>query len=347
MGVVRAGFKTNMPETIAPVIQAPTEPSIAELHTFLGGPPAVEAAPKTEKSEAPVVEPKTETPESKTDAVVAPGPVTEENTEAATGTASTEEPEAIEEELPVGVQKKIAKEVARQSRADRAVLEAISNRKTAEDRLAKLTAGKPGSEPEQTTAPAATEAKPVRPDLDTFPGTYAEYQKALLKYDNEQEAYLIARTERTVKEQLSAQQREESLTKDWNEATEEHGADFRANMATLRDSTPEGLQMAISGLDNWSAVAVHLAKAPDELKALADKWNTNQYAAVADLGKLEARLQAGTKPPEAVKPKPAAKPLPPPPAKVGGAASTVQSVDLETADQATFNRTVQAYLRTR
>ncbi len=327
-----------------PVIQAPTvEPSIAELHTFLGGPPAVE----TQAAEpAAVVEPKPETPEVKADELAAPGAAETKDKEAESGTVVAE-PEAIEEELPENVRKRITKEVERQARADRAITEAISKRKESEDKLAKLTAGKPGSEPATTTAPAAIEAKPVRPDLDTFPGTYAEYQAALTKYDADHEAYLIARTERTVEERFTARQREESLTKDWNEATEEHGPDFREHMKALTAATPEGLQLAISGLDNWSAVAVHLAKAPDELKALAAKWDTNQYAAVADLGRLEARLQTGTKPPEALKPKAAAKPLPPPPAKIGGAAATVPSVDLETADQATFNRTVKAYLRDR
>ncbi len=333
----------------APVIQAPSEPSIAELHTFLGGPPAVDVAPKTEKSEAPAVEPKTETPEVKADELAAPGAAETKDKEAESGTVVAE-PEAIEEEaLPENVRKRITKEVERQARADRAITEAISKRKESEDKLAKLTAGKPGSDPAPTTAPAATEAKPVRPDLDTFPGTYAEYQKALLKYDTEQEAWLIAKTERTVAERFTAQQREQSLQKDWDGAIEDHGADFGANMAMLAASSPEGLQLAISGLDNWSAVAVHLAKAPEELKALAAKWEQNQYAAVADLGKLEARLQTGTKPPEPAKVapvKPAAK-LPDPPAKVGGAASTVPSVDLETADQGTFNRTMKAYLRDR
>ncbi len=319
--------------------QAPSEPSIADLRSMVRDSPA---PAKAEKPEA-VIEPKTETPDPNADALVAPGAADGEHTEAESGPV-VEDPEAIEEELPEGVKKKIAKEVSRQARADRAVLEAISNRKAAEDKLAKLTADKPGSEPAPTTAPAATEAKPVRPDLDTFPGTYAEYQAALAKYDADREAYLIARTERTVKEQFTAQQREDSLKRDWDGAMEDHGAEFPEHMKTLAASSPEGLQLAISGLDNWSAVAVHLAKTPDELQALAAKWETNQYAAVADLGKLEARLQTGTKPPEPAKPAKAAKPLPAPPARVGGTASPAASIDLDKADQSIFNHEVKAIL---
>lgn len=313
---------------------------------MLADPPAEPA--KTEKVEA-APEPKTEAPEPKADEVAAPGPAAGEEHKEAESEPAAEETEAIEEELAPGVQKKIAKEVARGLRANRAITEAISNRKAAEDKLAKLIAGKPGSEPAKITAPAATEAKPERPDLDTFPGTYPEYQAALKKFDADHESYLIAKTERTVEERLTARQREDSLKRDWDGATEEHGAEFPEHMKTLAASSPEGLQLAISGLDNWSQVAVHLAKTPAELKALAAKWDVNPYAAVAELGKLEARLQTESKPPDPAKTpaKAAPKPLSAPPPKPGGNASPIVAVDLEAADQGVFNREMKAILARR
>ncbi len=330
-----------MPDT--PVIAAPTEPSIAELRSFLSDSPA--PAPKAAEP-AKEAEPVTEIPDPETDEAAAPGPVDGENAKTESGPVA-EETEAIEEELPENVRKRIAKEVERQSRADRAITEAISSRKAAEDKLAKLTADKSGSEPAPTTAPAATPGKPVRPDLDTFAGTYAEYQAALNKYDADHEAWLIAKTERTVEDRLTAQRRDADLKKDWDSATEQHGADFPELMKTLAANSPEELQLAISGLDDWSAVAAHLAKSPGELKALAARFKANPYAAVADLGRLEARLQQESKSPEPAKVLPAkvAKPLPPPPAKPGGAATATVGVDFEKADQSTFNREMAKLLR--
>ncbi len=327
-----------MPELNTP---APTEPSTAQLRTMLGGSPAPEA-PAIEAQPEPTV-----APDPPADALAAPG-APEGQTKEADSDPAAEEPDAIEEELPPAVKKRIAKEVQRTAQIDRQIAEAVSTRKAKEAELAKLTAGKSGSEPAPNTAPAANLSKPVAPDLDTFPGTYAEFVKALAKYHEDRDMYVIAQTERTVKEQLGAQQREDSLRKDWEGATEEHGADFPEHMKALEAGTPEGLQLAISGLDNWSQVAIHLAKSPDEMAALSARWDANPYAAVAELGRLEARLQQGSKPPApAIAPARVAKTLPPPPAKVGGDASPVARIDLEKADQRTFNSTIKAYLERR
>ncbi len=327
---------------IEPNTQA-AEPSIAELRILTGD------SPEPEPAQA-ATEPTTETPDSNTDAAAAPGPVAEENTEAATGTAITEEPAPADEseaEIPEGVKKRIAKEVKEQARLDRLVTEAVSARKAKEAELAKLTADKPGSEPAPTTAPAAIDGKPVRPDLDSFDGTYAEYQTAVKKYEGDFETWLTAKTERTVTETLTARQKDEALKRDWEEATEKHGADFPDLMRNALASVPEGLQMAMSNLDNWSDVAVHLAKSPDELRALTAAFEQNPYKAVAELGKLEDRLQQASKPPETPAPASPAKvtkPLPAPPAKPGGAATVTPKVDLEKADMRTFKREMRSIL---
>lgn len=322
----------------------PAEPSISELRAHFADTPA----PKAEAAEAPAAEPKIETPEPKADEVATPGPAAEENKEADAGPAVTEtEAVETEEELAPNVQKKIAKEVARQARADRAILEAISNRKAAEDKLSKLTADKPGSEPVPTTASTANEGKPVRPDLNTFPGTYEEFKVAQTTYDADLEAYLIAKTEQATEQRLTERQRDEAIKRDWAEATTTHGADFPDLMKTLAAGAPEGLQLAISNLRNWSTVAVHLAKHPDELAAIAKTFEANQIDAISDLGALQYRLQQESKTPEPPKvpavTKPV-KPLPAPPAKPGGSATATASIDLEKADQKTFNRVMKGIL---
>ena len=106
---------------------------------------------------------------------------------------------------------------------------------------------------------------------------------------------------------------------------------------TVIAGSPEPLQLAISALNDWAGVTVHLGKNPEELAALVQKFQGNPYGALADLGKLEARLTSSKEPEKTEKP--AEKPLPAPPAQVGGRASaSAPKVDLEKADDATFMR---------
>lgn len=313
-----------------------------------------ETAPEPAKAVTPPV---VKAPEAKTEATdpAEEKPPVEGKPDAASETVKAAPPEDEEDtedddegELDPGVQKKIAKEVRRLGRADRAIAEAVSARKAKEAELAKLTADKPGSEPDPKTA-SAKEGKPVKPKADEArfnvqgEDGWAKYQAALDEYETAKDTWLIAETERTTEAKLAEQQRMSDLKKDWDAALKTHGEEFRDFAQKVMEGSPEGLQFAISGLENWPAVTVYLAKHPKELQAIVSKFEATPYRAIADLGKLEDRLTQVAKPPEPeskAPAKPTAKQLPPPPAKVGGAATPLAAVDLEKTDMRSFKREI-------
>ena len=245
-----------------------------------------------------------------------------------------QEPEAKEEPLPEGVTKRIAKEVERQGQIQRKIDEAVSARKAKEAELAAL--AKSGSEPVPTTA--AKDAKPVKPVFGEDNQTWGDYQKALATYEANYEKWLVSETRSQVKEEFTQQQIKDTAAKRWAEAIKIHGADFPELMEHAQAGTPEGLQLAISALDDWSDVAVYLAKNPAKRAELVTKFKINPYAAIATLGRIEDSLKPAPKPVEAkpeVKPLPIPHPLPAPPVKEGGGASvSTGAFDYEGASMA-------------
>lgn len=275
-----------------------TDPSMADLRAMLA--PTQDAA-TTENTETAAVETRAKEPETASETV-----------------ETKQEPAKEDEPLPENVQKKIAKEAERAARAQAAIDKAVSDRKAKEDEAAKLT--KPGSEPAPNTE--VKDAKPVKPTEDKF-ATWGEYQTALAKYETEHEAWLIAETERRTEAKFTQRQQEAKAKERWDEAVKTHGAEFPKLMDAARAIAPEGLQAAISALDNWSGVAVHLAKNEAQLKELAAEFQANPYKAIATLGRIEAGLKTAPK---------AAEPLPKPPVTEGGKSSaSVGAFDFETA----------------
>lgn len=275
------------------------DPSMADLRAMISGPAQAEAKPETAATE----------------------PVEAKVTEAVSETAEEQQKpksDDAEEPLPENVKKRIGKEVERISEIQRKIDQAVSDRKAKEKELADL--AKPGSEPAPNTA--AKDAKPVKPSEDKF-STWGDYQAALAKYEGEHEAWLIAETERRTEAKLTQRQQEAKAKERWDAAVKVHGAEFPKLMETATAKAPEGLQQAISALDHWSDVAVHLAKNPARLAEVVEKFNANPYAAVAELGRIEASLKSVTK---------AADPLPKPPVIEGGKSSASTSAfDVETA----------------
>jgi len=101
-----------------------------------------------------------------------------------------------------------------------------------------------------------------------------------------------------------------------------------ATQAVVENSTPE-FQLAVSALDNWAGVTVHLGKHPEELTAIVAKFKANPVGAIADLGKLEERLKPAPKQAE----KAPEKMLPAPPRTAGGSASaSTPRLNLERAE---------------
>lgn len=276
----------------------------------------------------------------------------EQPTETESGTVQVQEPEKTvevqEEPLPEAVQKRIAKEVEKQSRIDRAIAEQVSLTKAKEAELAKLKTsdtGKTGSEPATTTAPAKEGSKPVEPELENF-ATYAEFKAAEKKYKADHETWLLAEADRKADERWEAKRAKESTERAMSEAVKTHGEGWNDARERVLQSTPEGLQMAISAMGDWAALVAHLGKPENaaELKGLADKFAQNPYVAVAALGVLEKRLETPVTQPIPAKAKPQERVLPPPPEKIGGAAGPIPAVNFEKADMSTFKREIQSHL---
>lgn len=220
--------------------------------------------------------------------------------------------------------------------------------------LADLKAGKPAQPPGPNVAPpAATEekpVKPVRPDPDTFTGTYAELQAAQKKYDGDLEKWVADTTSWQVKQTLAQAKAEESKA-----AREAQAATVAKTWAERRDAAivenPDiaeavqelGLLVNAKMMDDLimdsevgPQILLHLKEHPEDLERFKATTNTNQAARL--LGRIEAQLlnaKAPTPPPAQP-----AKPLPKPPATVGPRAAP-PPVNLEDADQRTFNKEIE------
>ncbi len=295
-----------------------TAPSMADLRAMAGG---------TKQAETPVSRETTET-EVETSA---------ENTESESGTEQVTQQEE-EFELPAGVQKRIAAEAKKAAFFQSKIDKAVSERKAREAEAAKLT-DKSGSEPVKTTE-SAKDARPKRPDLASFTGTLAEFNKATDEYETKYEEWLKGETRKTVTQELTASQMETARKTAWDEAVKEHGEEFPKLMDALRDSTPPEFQVAVSALDNWSGVAMHLAKNEADRDALVELFNANQTRGAAELGKLEDRLKPAAKT-EATEEKTVKKPLR---AVAGGALGIAPRIDLNKAPMSVFKGEINRML---
>lgn len=267
-----------------PIISLSDSSSMDDLRDAMNG---TEPKPKE-----PVEEPEVEQPE--------------------TGTGVVDEPEeSTETELPKGVQKRIAKEVERQALIQREIDKAKSNTLAKEAELAKLT-GKPGTEP---VKPKADEdAEPEPPDFEQFDDG-VKFKAAQEKYKVDHREWVKNNTQKSVQAELQSERSKQAAQDRWNAAVKEHGDKWESAAKTLVEQAPESLQFAVSALDDWSKVAVHLADNPAELAVLSEQFKAQPgsaafFKAVANLGRLEAKITA-TEPEKTVaKPK-----IPPAPLK--------------------------------
>lgn len=223
----------------------------------------------------------------------------EQHTEAEPGPAHIQEPQdkvETEEPLPEGVVKRIAKETEKAARAQAAIDRAVSERKAKEAELAKLSdTGKPGSEPAPTTAPAK-DGKPVKPTFEAFSAegkSYAEFQKALDKYESDNEAWLLSESEKRADARIQAIREMDAAKQFWADAEKVHGKEIHAACKKVADICPDDMRAAISAADDVPALIAHLAKPENDatLKELVAQFGTNPMAATMALGKIEARLE--------------------------------------------------------
>lgn len=250
------------------------------------------------------------------DAEVTPKADPEPKQPEGTGEVEEEKLEPEAKPLPKGVQKRLDEEKALQADYDRQIAEAVSARKAKEAELAKLTTDT-GTAPVKTGDKVDPDARPVKPNFATFEGTGDEFDKALEDYEKNLESWLEGRTKKTVEAQFQEREAIKAAQARWDSAVKEHGDKWESAAKAISETAPESMQDAISALDNWSKMAVHLAANPAELTALAEQFKAHPpgspgfFKAVAQLGRLEEKITAA---PAVTAPKPKAKvvTLPPP-----------------------------------
>ncbi len=235
-------------------MSAIANPSMTDLRVMAG------------RVDAPA-EPKSETTETEEQSE-------EQNTETEPGTVS-EEPQEEEFELPKNVQKKISQEAKKAAFFQSKIDQATSLRKAKEAEAAKLN-GKSGSEPgssaERTTEPAKdADPEPEEPDFATFNGTGLEFQQALKEFKVKLRGWNARQNEALVESKLAEREMTILRKQAWDKAVVEHGEEFPKLMDALRDATTEPFQKAVSLLDHWDMVAVHLAT------GIAFLVNADQY----------------------------------------------------------------------
>lgn len=275
------------------------EPSTSDLRAMLTG-TVKEPEPEPTTAETAEEKPAEETQEP----------------EAAAGEKQPEPEKSDEDEpLPEGVQKRIAKEVEKAARIQAEIDRAVSARKAKEEELRKLS-GEKGSEPVKKPQSPETPERPVVGEKGHENETWDDYQVRERAYFDKRDEWLKAEAVKEFREIQARETAQRSAQEKYDAAVAKHGKEFPALMERARELAPEGLQVAVSSLDNWDTVAVHLAKNPAQLQELAQTFNQNPTKAIATLGRIEAALIS-----KETKPATTEKPLPKPLAKVGGTAS--------------------------
>ena len=300
------------------IAQPAADLSFADLRSMVAGETPKEVKP----------EPKVEVKEPESAEVVEETPETAEVVE----TKQEAEPE---EELPKGVQRRIAKEVARQAEIDRKIHEAVAATKAKEAELAKVSSAT-GSEPVKTEP--VTKGKPVRPEFGE--GEHAGedwkgYQKRLSEYEDARDAWVLEEGRKQGKAEREADEFKKQARKAWDEQVKKHGTEFPDRVKSLQAKVPEDVQIAIGNLEHWGDVAMHLEGNADALAVVMREFQVSPTRGIAALGKLEDKVTAPKQ--DSAK----QEELPDPPKKVGGRTSvSAGTVDLEKIPFSSFKAEV-------
>jgi len=274
---------------------------------------------------SPFVMPKEADPASAEKPAVEKESKTAESTPAKETSAPTEKPgetaPAPEADLQQGKHPK-------KGNAEARVAELLAERHELRTRLEALEKGA-----QKTASPPAAEVLPTEvagetvepvepeyeePDIETFDtlDAYNAARKAardkhrveMADYRAKYRTWLTTETESTVRKQLTEQQLRAEQQQDVQRAKKEHGKDFAALMDFLAENSTQEFQVALSmlGPGRWDSLGLHLAKNPDELKRIGDIFGRNDAAGMAEIGKLEYRLDQeklkDKKPPVETKP---------------------------------------------
>jgi hypothetical protein len=206
--------------------------------------------------------------------------------------------------------------------------------------LASKTPGPAAAPAAEAPPAAAASTKPAPPDPSKWTGTWEELEAAKLDYIDKLTDYKADQRDRAKQtEQLQVQAK--ALHSTWEAKSKtfaESNPEFedaigsigplvtRAGVADLIKESPVGPELVL-----------YLYQHPEETARMGNC--KTQVALARELGKLEAQLST----PVSQTPTPAAKkPLPKPPASVGGGSPA--TVDLEKCDMRTFKREVTKQL---
>ena len=292
------------------------EPTFADIKVMLsnGGVLPEKATQAVEEAvpETPAAEATAETPEAEATPATEPEAVSEP-------VRDDKGKFAKKEDLPAGVQKRIAKEIAKATEARR---EAERLREEAR------------AEREQVSRPAK-ETAPVKtpPKIEDF-NTYDEYTDARARWAAAAEVEAVLNAERARLEQERATQHQVSLKDAWTEAE-----------ASARKSLPDYDEVvseidwpqtpAIQAVSDYvvqaknPALLYMLQKNPDAVEKIA---KLPPVLAIAEIGKLEAKFESQTNPVKTTAAV-AKRALPKPPSTVGGATGSKMLSLNEVAEQ--------------
>lgn len=224
-----------------------------------------------------------------------------------------------------------------QKRVDKLIAETVSLRKELEAKLKAAEApAKQGTEPVKTGA--ETPDKPKRPTLPQYGEgvgneneSWTKYQERQAAYHADVEAYdeklteyIVKVTEAETQKRFTQKQAREAHEAVIAQATKDHGEDFLALTQQVADHSPVEFQHALLDVDDWPTLAVYLARNPDKLLEVVEKFKTRPIAAIETLGRMRAGLKGASPKSSAVE-----KALPAPLKPVAGNGSIQVGVDLQ------------------
>ena len=288
---------------------------MAELRAALADEPA---SVETEITETPVA------PEGEKTA-----PVAEPEMQPASETAPVTEPEKHGESA---IDKRFRKLAQQRD-------EARQRAEKAERELASKTPG-PEATPATEAPPAApASTKPVPPDPSKWTGTWEALEAAKLDYVEQLTDWKVGERDRAKQtEQLQAQAK--TLHTTWEAKSQAFAKDNPEFEDAIQTIGPRVTQAGVADLIKESPVGpemvLYLYQHPEESQRMGNC--KTQVALARELGKLEAQLSTPVTP----TPTAAKKPLPKPPASVGGGSPA--TVDLDKCDMRTFKREVTKQL---
>jgi hypothetical protein len=274
-----------------------------------------------------------DTSDEQSEVVTAPDSETEDDVEQVEAEADDAEGEEDEEgELPKpkkgkgGFQKKIDKLTARQRELEQ------------ENEKLRQLAEKPAAKAEETPADSLVKrdektGEPVFPLLGEF-STFEEHEKALKVYHKQ----LADWTYEQRRKAETAQEKQSQAEKVWSDreaSTRKTHPDYDEKLQELKiPNTPAvaAMRSAIGESDAGPELLYHLACNPEEAKRIV---NLSPLRAVAELGKLEAKLTASK---EAPKQKTKVSSAPDPITPVGGRARATAKPLVEVDDFSEYER---------